>query len=176
MSNFMEELQKSSKENTPEKREERMRQDILEKMFERIKDECMSTSRYGGTCKHFLISEFLKSDDEDVNTLFFKSIGEGHTKGMVNNVKAFSDPESVKKFLEENLKKAGFNKYELKPREIPLYKVTTWEEELPKENKVINGVFNLFLNADLNTETRTRKKREEIGKQIIDFDLNITWD
>lgn len=179
MSNFMEELRKNSEENTYEKRQEKRRQSILESMFEEIKDTCMRTSRYGGTSNSFWITELLKSiigDDEYDRDLLFKSIGEGHPKGASKNVKAYIDPERVKKFLETNLEMEGFKNYKLIPREIPLYNVTTWEEELPKEERIVNGVFNFLVGADLNTETRTRKKREEIGKQIIDFRLEINWD
>lgn len=182
MSNFMEQLQKNSKENTLELREERERKAILNQMFSNIKKKCEEASKHGYTSVRISIhSELYGILDENNEHLFFKGPGPGYKydlsdEEMRKRQAVFCRPEEIRTFLELKLAKEGFVNFELNPLKRPLYEVIEKVTENSMGMKVLSGALNLFYDSNIEVETTTRKVRKQVGEQISDFKLSISWD
>ena len=179
MNSFKEKLQ----QNNLQTKEEKEQKKILEELFSNIKDICMDQAERKFTYAEINVHEELYKLLDDYNEhLFFKNPGAGYpdyykadTEGR-RRMNVFSNPEQIKNYLEKNLLKDGLDDFEFREVVKPLFEVIEWEEENSTGKKLLSGALNLFMDANIDVNTTTRKKRKEIGKQVKNYRLKISWD
>lgn len=188
MSSFIEQLKKTSDENTEELREKReqemlarKREAILEQLFENIKESCMRAAEDGRKdvyCK--IRNELFKIVDEDNEQLFFQSMGAGYKPSSDEKIRkrqvVFCRPKELKNYIETALVKEGFEDFEITEEKIPLYEIVEKVKENSTGAKVLSGTMNLLLGTNYDTDITTKKYRKQIGTQVVDFKLHIQWE
>lgn len=177
MASFADILKQNADENTEEKRIERMKKKILNNLYEKIKGECVDCSNHGCTSCETLISSFLENSIEEcvgsyANYLFFHHPGEPHSE----NIKALSDPEFIKQFIENKLTEDGLKFELIKECTINKYRM---EERIVENSTAVKAAsigLNFLLGADLDVDQTVKRKAIKIGTEISDLRYRIHWD
>ena len=177
MGNFAEQLKESAFENSRERKDERIINEILIDLYESIKDKCTRHANEGATSCRIQVAELLREcvenhSDWRAEELFFKSPGEGYEKSPI---KVFVDSEKIKSYLEKCFEEDGLKIFRFEEKEVNQYSIEKVYVENSNAVKVLSLGAKLFFDNNIEVEGTMKRKRTKIGTITKDFIYVLEW-
>ncbi len=176
MSSFKDQLRENAYKNTDEAKIEQ----LLEDLYNEIKQQCLIASNCGDRTENIYLKKCLESvinnsDIYNAEELMLKTQVMPAKYRPEEREKAINDPERIKRYLEKQFNKDGL-KFEIRrERKIPLYQFSEEYVERDKSDKVLYGMSNLLFGTDYDIDTRVKRKKKQIGWQVLEIEYVIKW-